>query len=273
MTEHRHILVTNDDGIESPGLWKLAGAMSAIGRVMVVAPAAEASGSGTMVTYRRDLQVQQVPERIPGIKAYMVDGTPADCVLIGLRRLKEGRISVIAAGINPGANLGVDFYLSGTCGASLMGAFRKVTSFALSQVIERTEDEATLPEVSWETSEATARMLAGAIERGAIPEGSFLNVNVPPLPVDELKGVAITRVAPGGYVHLSERGDGVHERLERQLVADTRHAHPGTDIRAVLDGYVSITPLDTSLTNDAHVQQLAPTADALFAELKEGVWK
>ena len=69
---------------------------------------------------------------MPGVKAYMVDGTPADCVLIGLRRLKQGRISVIAAGINPGANLGVDFFLSGTCGAALMGAFRKITSFAVS---------------------------------------------------------------------------------------------------------------------------------------------
>ena len=97
MTHHRHILVTNDDGIEAPGLWKLAEVMSEFGKVMVVAPASEASGSGTMVTYRRDLQVQQVPERLPGVKAYMVDGTPADCVLIGLRRLKEGWISVVAS--------------------------------------------------------------------------------------------------------------------------------------------------------------------------------
>ena len=267
MSDERHILVTNDDGIESPGLWKLAEIMSEIGRVMVVAPAAEASGSGTMVTYRRDLQVQQVPERIPGVKAYMVDGTPADCVLIGLRRLKEGWISVVAAGINPGANLGVDFYLSGTCGAALMGAFRKVTSFALSQVIERPEGDQPVPEVDWETSLAVARMLARAIGKNSIQDGSFLNVNVPPLPVQALKGVAITRVAPGGYVHLAEKGDGVHERLERELIADTRHAHPGTDIRAVLDGYVSISPLDTSLSNEAHAKELAAHAHAMHAAL------
>ena len=268
MTQDRHILVTNDDGIESPGLWKLAEVMSEIGRVMVVAPASDVSGSGTMVTYRRELQVQQVPERIPGVKSYMVDGTPADCVLLGLRRLKEGWISVVAAGINPGANLGVDFFLSGTCGAALMAAFRKVTSFALSQVIERPEGQAALPEVTWDTSVAVARMLARSIDAGIVPEGSFLNVNVPALPLDELRGVAITRVAPGGYVHLAETGDGVHERLERQLVADTRHAHPGTDIRAVLDGYVSVTPLDTTLTNEAHLQQLSQHAEALSAALR-----
>jgi 5'-nucleotidase len=267
MTEPRRILVTNDDGIESPGLWKLAEAMSAIGSVMVVAPAAEASGSGTMVTYRRDLQVQQVPERIPGVKAYMVDGTPADCVHLGLRRLKEGRISVVAAGINPGANLGVDFYLSGTCGAALMGAFRNVMSIAFSQVIERV-DEDSLPEVPWGTSVAVARMLAQGIEAGSVPDGAFLNVNVPPVSVGELKGVAITRVAPGGYVHLAEKGDGVHERLERQLVADTRHAHPGTDIRAVLDGYVSISPLATALTRDDHHEALSGRIELLSAALR-----
>src|SRR3972149_3017976 len=114
--------------------------MAEIGRVMVVAPAAEASGSGTMVTYRRDIQVQQVPERIAGVKGYMVDGTPADCVLLGLRRLKEGWISIVAAGINPGANLGVDFFLSGTCGAALMGAFRRVTSIAVSVDVPQNAD-------------------------------------------------------------------------------------------------------------------------------------
>ena len=262
----RHILVTNDDGIESPGLWKLAEAMSEIGRVMVVAPAADVSGSGTMVTYRRDIQVQQVPERIPGVKAYMVNGTPADCVLLGLRRLKEGWISVVAAGINPGANLGVDFYLSGTCGAALMGAFRRVTSIAVSVDVQQNAD-GSLPEPQWETAQSVARLLAQGVADGSVPEGSFLNVNAPGLPLDEVRGVAITRVAPGGYVHLSEQGDGVHERLERQLVADTRHAHPGTDIRAVLDGYVSVTPLDTSLTHEAHLRELEASAGALSARL------
>ncbi len=266
MSEPRHILVTNDDGIESPGLWKLAAIMSEIGQVMVVAPAAEASGSGTMVTYRRDLQVQPVPERIPGVKAYMVDGTPADCVLIGLRRLKEGWISVVAAGINPGANLGADLFLSGTCGAALMAAFRKLTSLAISLVLERADD-GTLREPRWETSEAVTRMLARGIEQGAVPGDAFLSVNIPPLPVDQLKGVQITRPAPGGYMHLAERGDGVTERLQREIVPDLRHAHAGTDIRAVSDGYVSISPLDTTLAHEEHTRRLEASADDLFAQL------
>ncbi len=266
MTDERHILVTNDDGIEAPGLWKLAEAMSEFGRVLVVAPAAEASGSGTMVTYRSDLQIKEVPERVPGVKAYMVDGTPADCVLIGIRRLRQGWISVLAAGINPGANLGADFFLSGTCGAALIGAFRNITSIAFSQDLEATEEGIANPH--WETSVAVAKLVARRIDEGKIPEGSFLNVNVPARSVDELEGVAITRVAPGGYVHLSEKGDGVHEPLERTLVADLRHAHPGTDIRAVVDGYVSISPLDTALTHEEHHRILSETESELTASLR-----
>jgi 5'-nucleotidase len=236
---------------------------------MVVAPAAEASGSGTMVTYRRDLQIQEVHERIPGVKAYMVDGTPADCVLIGLRRLKQGRISIIAAGINPGANLGVDFFLSGTCGAALMGAFRRVTSFAVSLDIRGNQeaDSTAVPPVHWPSAEAAARTVARGVDEGTIPEGSFLNINVPALPLDQVKGVAITRVAPGGYVHLAEEKVGEFERLERTLVADLRHAHEGTDIRAVVDGYVSISPLDTALSHVEHHAALSRHTDAFAAEL------
>jgi 5'-nucleotidase len=273
MTEERHILVTNDDGIEAPGLWKLAEVMSAFGRVMVVAPAAEASGSGTMVTYRRDLQVQEVHERLPGVKAYMVDGTPADCVLIALRRLKQGRVSIVAAGINPGANLGVDFFLSGTCGAALMGAFRKITSFAVSLDVrgpDQEVDSSHVPTIHWPTAEASARLVAKGIDDGSIPEGSFLNVNIPALPLDQVKGVAVTRVAPGGYVHLAEEKQGEFERLERVLVASDRHAHEGTDIRAVIDGYVSITPLDTTLTHAEHHESLSRHTDALTSGLTKG---
>ncbi len=265
MTEPRHILVTNDDGIDSPGLWKLAEVMAEFGRVLLVAPAEEASGSGTMVTTRRDLQIQPVPERIPGVKAYVVDGTPADCVLIGLRRLKEGWISVVASGINPGPNLGVDLFLSGTCGAALMSAFRNITSLAISLDMEPTEEGLLNPH--WETSMAVSRLLLRGIDRGIVPEGAFLNVNIPALPVEGLRGVAITRSAPGGYMHLQESSDGTTGQLQREVVPDTRHAHPGTDIRAIMDGCVSISPIDTTLAHEEHARQLRSGVDGLFADL------
>ena len=265
MSEPRHILVTNDDGIDAPGLWKLAEAMTEFGRVLVVAPAGEASGSGTMVTTRRDLQVKPVTERIPGVRAYSVDGTPADCVLVGLRQLKVGWISIIAAGINPGANMGADIFLSGTCGAALMGAFRNITSMAISLATELSRDVEAEP--WWETATAVARMLTRGVEDGAVPEGAFLNVNVPSRPLEKLKGVSITRAAPGGFAHLKEQIDSATGKLERQIVADTRHAHPGTDIRAVLDGYVSISPLDTAMVHEEHTRQLEKVIDGLAKQM------
>ena len=265
MSEGRHILVTNDDGIDAPGLWKLAEAMTEIGTVLVVAPAGEASGSGTMVTTRRDLHVQAVPERIPGVRGYQVDGTPADCVLVGLRQLKDGWISVVASGINPGANMGTDLFLSGTCGAAFMGAFRHLTSFAISLAPELTNDGTGEPR--WESGQAAARMVARGIQDGSIPENCFLNVNVPALPPEELRGVAVTQAAPGGFAHLKEKVDAATGRLEREIVADTRHAHPGTDIRAVLDGYVSISPLDIAMVHEAHTSQIRSAAEALSSHL------
>lgn len=267
MSEPRHILVTNDDGIDAPGLWHLAEVMAEIGTVLVVAPDKEASGSGTMVTTRSDLHVQEVPTRIPGVRAYQVSGTPADCVLVGLRQLKQGWISLIAAGINPGANLAVDLFLSGTCGASLIGAFRNLTSVAISLDLGLTEEGQSNPH--WETGKSVARSIAAGIVDGLIPDGAFLNVNIPALPVDEVRGFAITRPAPGGYVHLVEKRDEETGILQRTLVPDTRHAHPGTDIRAVIDGYVSVSPLDTSLAHEEHAKLLAKHTDSLFSKIHD----
>jgi 5'-nucleotidase len=262
LANERHILVTNDDGIEAPGLWKLAEVMAEVGTVLVVAPATDASGSGTMVNYRRELQVQEVPERLPGVRAYMVDGSPADCVLIGLRRLKLGWISIVAAGINPGANIAADLYLSGTCGAALMAAFRQITTFAVSIALEGSRDG----NPHWETAEEMSRRVARGIVDGSVPEGAFLNVNVPALSLDAIKGVAITHPAPGGYMHLEERGDGTNERVVREIKPDLRHAHEGTDIRAVVDGYVSISPLSTALAHPEHAEHLRSNASVLFGE-------
>src|SRR4030042_668681 len=132
MGDPLHILVTNDDGIKGPGLWHLAEALNSVGRVLVVAPMKEQSGAGPAVTYRRSLKVQAAHSPLPGVRPFAVDGPPADCVVVGLRQLKEGRIGLIAAGVNPGANLGNDVFLSGTVGAALQGGFRGISTFALS---------------------------------------------------------------------------------------------------------------------------------------------
>src|SRR5581483_3945161 len=107
MSEDRlRVLVTNDDGIEAPGLWCQAEAWATVADVLVVAPTQEQSGAGTSFTYRRELTVQEVEPRVAGVRAFSLDGTPSDCVTVGLRRLATGRVGVISAGVNTGANLG-----------------------------------------------------------------------------------------------------------------------------------------------------------------------
>ena len=126
------ILVTNDDGIDSPGIWALAEAMSRIGETLVVAPDKQQTGVGTSVSLFSDMSIVEVsPPRIQGVRAYAVGGTPNDCVILGLRRLAQGPIDLLVSGINLGANMGNDIPYSGTVMATLQGYFRKIPSIAM----------------------------------------------------------------------------------------------------------------------------------------------
>jgi len=269
MGDPLHILVTNDDGVEAPGLWRLAEALSDIGRVLVVAPLAEQSGAGTAVTYRRSIEVRAVESRLPGVRAFAVDGTPADCVIVGLRQLREGRIGLIAAGINPGPNLGNDVFLSGTVGAALQGGFRGISTFAISldlseEALSRGEEPA------WETAEAVARLLGRSLADGLLDKGLFLNVNVPARPLSDLRGVEVTRVAPGGYLRLKEVRDEATGTVSRQIRPDLRWAQEeGTDVWAVHQGCLSISPLRANLTSGDDLEALRAGAEGLFASLRD----
>ncbi len=261
--EPLRILVTNDDGIDAPGLWHLAEAMADVGRVLVVAPAEDQSGAGTAVTYRRDIGIRSVESTVPESKAYAVDGTPADCIIVGLRHVKEGRIGLIAAGINLGPNLGSEVLLSGTVGAALQGGFRRLPSLAIS--LHGRPDGA----LEWPTAQAVARLMARSLADGSLEDGLFLNVNVPSLPVAALKGLALTRVAPGGYLRLVEKGGGPEaERLSRRIEPDLRYAEEGTDIWAVSQGLVSVSPLRATLTDLPLLERLQPLASDLFSRLR-----
>lgn len=260
MSEERNILVTNDDGIDADGIWRLARAMSDFGRVMVVAPATEQSGAGTMVTQRRDLQIEQVDSRVPGVKAYTVDGTPADCVLAGVKHLKEGWISVVASGINHGFNLGSDFFFSGTCGAAMVGGFRGLMSFAISLGRDESGEE----ELHWATGSAVALTLGEAMREGVFPEDVFLNVNIPARLPDDLTGIRITEMAPGTSTRLVEVRDEETGAITRRTERYTGHSVPGSDIDAVMNGYVSITPVRIQTGHLEHAQLLESRLPQLF---------
>ena len=127
------ILVTNDDGVNAPGLWKLVGALEGLGEIVVSAPDRDQSGIGTAMTLLEVVKSREIPSPpIDGIRTYAVEGTPADCVILACESLEPGGFDVVISGINEGSNLGLDFLTSGTVGAAFQGYFRGIHSLALS---------------------------------------------------------------------------------------------------------------------------------------------
>jgi 5'-nucleotidase len=250
------VLVTNDDGIEATGLWCQAEAWASVADVLVVAPSHEQSGAGTSFTYRRELKVEQVEPRVEGVRAYHVDGTPSDCVTVGLRRLASDRIDVISAGVNTGANLGRGVLASGTLGAALQGHYRGLVSFALS--LERGDEAA-----GWETAGVVVRRLAQLAAKGLLPADSLLNVNIPSVPAGDLQGFRFTRMATSHYQRLIEEVDD-SGAVRRRLVVDPAAADEGTDVWALLNRFVSITPLHHDLTHSSALPGLRAQERDLF---------
>lgn len=250
------ILVTNDDGIDAPGLWCQAEAWATVGEVLVVGPLHEQSGAGTSFTYRRDLAIAEVEPRVAGVRAFSVDGTPSDCVTVGLRQLSNGRISVVSAGVNSGANCGRGVLASGTLGAALQGHYRGLVSMAVS--LDRREGDA-----RWDTAGAVVRRIARLAAAGRLPSDVLLNVNVPGVNVDEVGAFAFTRMSQGHYQRLVDE-PGEDGRVRRRLIVDPAAAEEGTDVWALLQHYVSITPIHHDLTHDASLLVLRERAAELF---------
>ena len=241
------ILVTNDDGIFSPGIKALARAMSALGEVYVVAPDVEQSAVGHGITVRRPLRFKHTAAAgLDPIPAYRVDGTPADCVVLGVHLL--GRPDLVVSGINIGVNLGLDLTHSGTVAGAIEGTSIGVPSIAFSL------DVNSRAEMDFEPGAAEAVRIARWVAEQGLPEKVFLNVN---FPVNAPKGVRITELSTHHYE------DAVVERVDPNGVPyywiagkPTGSEDPGTDLWAVRDGYTSITPISLDLAEHGFMPAL-----------------
>ena len=253
------ILVTNDDGIYADGLWALAEELQKVGSVTIVAPDREQSGVGTSVTLHQPLRISKVRSRLKGIATYMVEGTPADSVILALKTVVKEKIDIIVSGINEGPNLGNDVFVSGTVGAALQSYFYKIPAIALS--IRAFENP------HFDAAAKLASLLARKVDDRSLPPKILLNVNLPNLPLEELKGIEITTLGDRDYHDQIEPGhDG-----KRQYYWITRgeahwHITPGSDIWALEQNKVSITLLPGNHNNPINqlLQKLAPI---LFQEL------
>lgn len=246
------ILVTNDDGIDAPGLRALAAALRPLGEVTVVAPERERSAVSHAITMHDPLRAQRV--EFDGLTAWSVSGMPADCVLLGVRELLDSPPDVIAAGINRGANLGEDVWYSGTVSAAMEGAILGVRSVALS-VASLGPAPAT-----WDYR-AAAQWAARLVPLAAanLAPSTILNVNVPNAPPEQVTQARVCRQGRRCYrstfdTRLDPRG-GTYYWLGSELPVD--EPVPGTDVAALRAGAVALTPVTVELTDERALAALA----------------
>ncbi len=247
------ILLTNDDGIHAPGLEVL----EAIARqfsddIWICAPDEEQSGMGHALTLTRPVRLRQHGER-----RFSVTGTPTDAVTMGLRKVMDGKPDVILSGVNRGANLADDVTYSGTVSAAIEGALAGIRSIALSQVYSKEGIGADVPFGA--AREWGAKVLAPLLDT-PLPKRTLVNVNFPALAPEAIKGIRASRQGFHDY----SRGSVVEGRDPRGfkyywfgLEAIEHTLDHGTDLEAIDDGYISVTPLQLDLTHHASLGALA----------------
>jgi len=237
------VLLTNDDGLSSPGLHALARAMRSAAETFVVAPEHERSAASHAITLHKPLRAVRVALGDIQVPAWATNGTPADCVALAVLDLLGAPPDVVVSGINVGANLGMDLIYSGTVSAAVEAVLFGIPAIAISV--------ASFTEIHWQPAAAFAAHLAREVKRHGLPPDTFLNVNAPNLPAHEIRGVEITRQSARRYVSRLEKRADPRGRDYYWLTGSPNggESEPGTDVRAVAEGRLSITPLRLDMTH------------------------
>ncbi len=259
------ILVTNDDGIYAEGLWTLVRELKEIGEVVVVAPDREKSGIGTAVTIHRPLHVHRVTPLVEGVETFAIEGTPSDCVILALGSLVKDEIGLVVSGINLGANLADDVFVSGTVGAAFQAYFNGIPALAVSLVLSSSEPQ-------FQTAAVLAKGLADKIISGVMPGDVFLCMNVPNKPLDKIKGIEITSVAQRRHTNLIEERSNGKWQKEHWIVRGQTEGPlvEGTDTWAILQDRVAITPLSDNITSPETLRLLQGLRPDLMKEFQIG---
>src|SRR5919202_1366618 len=245
------ILVTNDDGVDSPGLSALARTLKNVEAVCVIAPNRNWTAAGHTKTLDRPLRVTEI--RLPGTRqsAYSSDGSPSDCVALGFLGLAPERPRLVVSGINTGPNMGSDITYSGTVSAAMEGVVSGVPAIAVSL--------ADYYEWDFRYAASFAARLDRRVLRAGLESDVLLNVNVPSGARKDIKGVKVTRLGRREYNdQLIRRKDPLGRDYFWIGGAPPGGAgEPGTDLHAVAEGYVSVTPVQLDLTNHSLLDQIA----------------
>lgn len=233
-----HILISNDDGYQAPGIVHLVDAVRKVAKVSVVAPETNRSGASNSLTLENPLRARQHPDNIVS-----VDGTPTDCVHLAITGLLDSEPDMVVSGLNAGANLGDDVLYSGTVAAATEGRFLGFPALALSMVSYDPQHYATGAQVAVD--------LINRLARQPVSSAGILNVNIPDLPYEQIKGYQATRL---GNRHKAEPVVKTTDPRGKAIywvgpAGPEQDAGPGTDFHAVREGYVSVTPIKVDLTH------------------------
>ena len=242
-----NILLSNDDGYRASGLKALAAAMRPLGTVTIVAPERNRSGASNSLTLDVPVRAIRYDE-----DAYLVTGTPTDCVHLGISGLFDFEHDIVVSGVNDGANLGDDTLYSGTVAAAIEGRFLGLPAIAVSLCVDQGS-----PRNFTGAANVAARLVKRLVQ-APLQEPVILNVNVPDLPDAELRGIKVTRL---GSRHRSKPIVPAKDPRGRNVywvgsAGEGQDAGPGTDFHAVAEGYASITPLQIDLTRHTALREL-----------------
>lgn len=256
------ILVTNDDGISSPGLWAAVEALSPLGELFVVAPDREQSGVGASLTLHMPVRAEKItpPVSGDGVQAFSVEGTPGDCCVLALEHL-VGEVDLVVSGINKGSNLASDVILSGTVGATLHSYLRGYPSIAISV--------AALKNTRFDVASPLLAVLANELDQSGLDEPFLINVNVPNDPLDAIAGIEITRLGRKSWTETVREGEDSRRKyywISRNRATGEEET-AGTDVWSVQNHNISITPLDFDLTRSDQIHTLSMAVKNVFGRV------
>ncbi|MBA7632455.1 5'-nucleotidase SurE [subsurface metagenome] len=243
------ILLTNDDGIFAPGLAAIYKELVKIGNVTVVAPAESRSGASHSITFSRPLVCNKVDINGQFI-GFSVQGSPADCVKLAVMQLHDGPIDLLVAGINNGANVGINIYYSGTVAAAMEGALLEIPAVAMSLAVEA-------PGVSGDFEKAAEYCTKILKKLMPVESGDVININIPQLSKGEPKGVRVVPQSSKGFDEYYIRQKNEQGQTVFQLAGEPNHTdETPTDTTSLVEGFITITALAPDMTNHEKTRQL-----------------
>jgi len=255
-----HLLVSNDDGVDAPGIRCLAAALAELGRVTVVAPDRDRSGASNSLTLDQPIRVQALEDG-----RFRVAGTPTDCVHLALLGLLDDEPDIVVSGINNSANLGDDVIYSGTVAAAMEGRYLGLPAVAVSLVARDA------PAQHYASAARAAVAIVRLLVSDPLPADTILNVNVPDLPWTAIRGFEVTRL---GHRHRAEACIRQQDPRGRTIwwigaAGPQKDDGPGTDFSAVARGFIAISPIQVDLTRYTALEKVAQWVSGLGTLLPE----